>query len=241
MAPEPDQGLAVRALTAGYGGLPALHGVSLEVHPGEIVALVGANGAGKSTLLRAVAGLLRPTSGTVEFEGQRIEREPAHQVVRRGLAYVPEGRRLFGRLSVRDNLLLGAYSQPDARLREQTLSSIMALFPLLGERARQTAATLSGGEQQMLAIARGLMSRPRLLLLDEPSMGIAPRLIARIYETLKTINQAGLTVLLVEQNVRAALATAHRAYVLQTGRIVLEGRAGELLDSELVRKAFLGL
>jgi len=233
--------LRVQDLTAGYGGLPALHGVSLEVKRGEIVALVGANGAGKSTLLRAVAGLLQPRAGRIDLEGQRIDGCAAHEIVRSGIAYVPEGRHLFGRLTVLDNLLLGAFTYRDPRARARGLDEVTALFPVLKDRARQLAGTLSGGEQQMLAIARGLMSRPRLLLLDEPSLGIAPKLVARIYEALSAINRAGLTLLLVEQNVRAALACASRAYVLQTGRMVREGPSAELLGSDLVRRAFLGL
>ena len=228
--------LRVVDLVAGYRGLPALHGVSLEVRHGEIVALVGSNGAGKSTLLKSIAGLLRPDSGSIELEGARIDHLPAHRIVRAGIACVPEGRRLFGRLSVLDNLMLGAYAHGEGPLDE-----VFALFPLLRERAAQLAGTLSGGEQQMLAIGRALMSRPRLLLLDEPSLGIAPRLVARIYETLGEINRRGLTVLLVEQNVRAALRIASRAYVLQTGRVVSQGLSSELLGSELVRKAFLGI
>jgi branched-chain amino acid transport system ATP-binding protein len=237
----PDRGLVVSDLVAGYGGVPALHGVSLEVRPGEMVALLGSNGAGKSTLLRAISGLLRPGRGSVEFRGSAIERSPAHEIVRKGMAHVPEGRRLFGRLTVRDNLLLGAYGQRDEKAREEGLSQVHALFPVLAERGAQTASTLSGGEQQMLAIGRALMSRPSMLLLDEPSIGIAPKLVTRIFEALVEINRRGVTILVVEQNVRAALAHAHRGYVLQTGRVVAEGAPAELLQGDLVRKAFLGV
>jgi branched-chain amino acid transport system ATP-binding protein len=237
----PDTALAVRDLVVGYGGVPALHGVSLEVRRGEMVALLGANGAGKSTLLRAISGLLRPSRGAVELQGSAIERRPAHEIVRQGMAHVPEGRRLFGRLSVRDNLLLGAFGERDEAARSERLSEVHALFPVLAERAAQTAATLSGGEQQMLAIGRALMSRPSLLLLDEPSIGIAPKLVSRIFEALVEINRRGVSILVVEQNVRAALLRAHRGYVLQTGRVVAEGAPGELLQGDLVRKAFLGV
>jgi branched-chain amino acid transport system ATP-binding protein len=233
--------LVVRDLTAGYGGVPALHGVSLEVRSGEMVALLGANGAGKSTLLRAISGLLRPSGGAVEFRGSAIERRPAHEIVRKGMAHVPEGRRLFGRLSVRDNLLLGAYGERDQAARNERLAQVHALFPVLAERRAQTASTLSGGEQQMLAIGRALMGRPSMLLLDEPSIGIAPKLVSHIFEALVEINRRGVAILVVEQNVRAALLHVHRGYVLQTGRVVAEGGSGDLLQGDLVRKAFLGV
>ena len=233
--------LRVENLRAGYGGVPALHGVSLEVRGGEMVALLGANGAGKSTILRAISGLLVPSAGRIELGGCRLDRRAPHEIVRAGIAHVPEGRRLFGRLSVRDNLLLGAYAQEDRALREETLAEMQALFPVLAARKEQSAATLSGGEQQMLAIARGLMSRPRVLLLDEPSIGIAPRLVAKMFETLAAINRRGVTILVVEQNVRAALAHVDRGYVLQSGRVVAEGPAAQLLQGDLVRKAFLGV
>jgi branched-chain amino acid transport system ATP-binding protein len=233
--------LLVRDLTAGYGGVPALHGVSLEVRSGEMVALLGANGAGKSTLLRAISGLLRPARGSVEFRGSAIERRPAHEIVRKGMAHVPEGRRLFGRLCVRDNLLLGAYGERDLEARDERLAQVHDLFPVLADRRAQTASTLSGGEQQMLAIGRALMSRPSMLLLDEPSIGIAPKLVSRIFAALVEINQRGVAILVVEQNVRAALSHVQRGYVLQTGRVVAEGAPADLLQGDLVRKAFLGV
>ena len=236
----PDGGVHLRDVCAGYAGVPVLRGVSLSVAPGEVVALVGANGAGKSTLLKCIAGVLRPTSGTIDLDAAPLAGKAAHDVVRAGVALVPEGRRLFGRLSVDDNLLLGAYTQSDPSRRE-ALARVRNLFPVLADRAGQLAGTLSGGEQQMLAIGRALMSRPRFLLLDEPSLGIAPRIVARIYQTLGVIHREGLGILLVEQNVRLALARATRAYVLQTGRIVLSGTAEQLLESDVVRQAFLGL
>jgi branched-chain amino acid transport system ATP-binding protein len=236
----PERGIEVRELCAGYAGVAVLRGVSLSVAPGELVALVGANGAGKSTLLKCIAGLLRPTSGTIALDGASLAAEPAHHVVRAGIALVPEGRRLFARLSVDDNLLLGGHGRPDADRRD-ALARARALFPVLAERGGQLAGTLSGGEQQMLAIARALMSRPKFLLLDEPSLGIAPRVVTRIYETLAAIHREGLGILLVEQNVRLALGRASRAYVIQTGRIVLSGTADELLGAEVVRQAFLGV
>ncbi|HWE23730.1 MAG TPA: ABC transporter ATP-binding protein [Myxococcales bacterium] len=220
--------------------MPVLRGVSLSVAPGEMVTLVGANGAGKSTLLKCIAGLLRAASGAIELDGASLAGRPAHDVVRAGVALVPEGRRLFGRLSVDDNLLLGAYARSE-RERRAALPRVRELFPVLADRANQLAGTLSGGEQQMLAMARALMGRPRFLLLDEPSLGIAPRVVPRIYQTLAQIHRQGLGILLVEQNVRLALSHASRAYVLQTGSIVLSGAREELLRSDLVRQAFLGL
>ena len=235
----PEGGIEVRELSAGYTGVAVLRGVSLSVAPGELVALVGANGAGKSTLLKCIAGLLRPTAGTVALDGSPVAGKPAHVVVRAGIALVPEGRRLFGRLSVDDNLLLGAHGRRDAD-RRGALDRARELFPVLAERGGQLAGTLSGGEQQMLAIARALMSGPKFLLLDEPSLGIAPRVVTRIYETLAAIHRGGLGILLVEQNVRLALDRASRAYVMQTGKLVLSGTPSELLETDLVRQAFLG-
>ncbi len=233
--------LVVRGLEAGYDGMRALQGVSLDAYAGTIVALVGANGAGKSSLLRAISGILRPTAGTILFDGEDLSRVPAHAIVKRGIAHVPEGRRVFASATVRDNLLLGAYVERDAHARAAHLANAFATFPILEKRLAQRASTLSGGEQQMLAIARGVMSAPRLLMLDEPSLGIAPILIPQIYAGIKAIAASGTTVLLVEQNVREALAVADHAYVLQTGRIVLDGNADDLARSALVREAFLGL
>ena len=235
--------LQVRGVHVAYGaGVRALQGVSLRVHAGEVVALIGANGAGKTTLLKAIAGLVQPQTGEVSFEGQRIGAMDAADRVKLGVALVPEGRRLFSRLSVAENLTLGSWSNGDPAHRRQMLERIEALFPVLRERARQRAGTLSGGEAQMLAIARALMSRPRFLMLDEPSLGIMPRLVDQVMDSLRRLHESeGLTMFLVEQNVPAALDLADRGYVLQTGRVVLEGRSGELRGSELVRKAYLGM
>jgi branched-chain amino acid transport system ATP-binding protein len=233
--------LEIDTLAVGYDGVPALHDVSLRAGSGQIVALVGANGAGKSSLLRAISGLLRPERGSIRFEGDEIGRVPSHEIVRRGIAHVPEGRHVFATATVRDNLLLGAYVRRNSEERERRLESAFETFPILRERLSQRASTLSGGEQQMLAIARGTMSAPKLLMLDEPSLGIAPKLIPLIYAGIRRIASDGTAVLLVEQNVRDALQTADRAYVLQTGRIVAEGQASDLLDTELIKKAFLGL
>ena len=238
MAPEP--GLRIRDLCAGHGGVPVLRGVSLSIAPGEMVALVGANGAGKSTMLKCIAGLVRPTAGAIELNGTPLAGRAAHDIVRAGIALVPEGRRLFGRQSVDDNLLLGAYTRTDSE-RTADLARVRELFPVLADRAGQLAGTLSGGEQQMLAMARALMARPRFLLLDEPSLGIAPRVVSRIYDALAQVHRQGLGIFLVEQNVRLALSHASRAYVVQTGSIVLSGAREELLESDLVRQAFLGL
>jgi branched-chain amino acid transport system ATP-binding protein len=234
--------LGVRDLHVAYGsGVRALQGLSLEVRAGELVALVGANGAGKTTLLKSIAGLLRPQRGEIAFGGARIDGVDAPDRVRLGIALVPEGRRLFARLSVSENLTLGTYIDPDPGHRHETLERVYALFPVLRDRAAQRAGTLSGGEGQMLAIARALMSRPRLLMLDEPSLGIMPRMVDAILAVLGRLRGAGLTILLVEQNVPAALEVADRGYVVQTGRIVLSGPSGDLRDSDLVKKAYLGM
>ena len=233
--------LEVDNIRVGYDGVPALHGVSFNVDRGEIVSIVGSNGAGKSTILRAVSSLLKTEQGSIHFEGTRIDTQSPHDVVKRGIAHVPEGRRLFARQTVMENLILGAYTRKAPKEREEDLDKIFATFPVLKERRAQKAGTLSGGEQQMLAIGRGLMLRPKLLMLDEPSLGIAPRLVDRIFETVKELNTQGLTILLVEQNVREALELANRAYVLQTGRVVTEGSGEELLRSDAIQKAYLGI
>jgi branched-chain amino acid transport system ATP-binding protein len=235
--------LEVRDVHVAYGaGVRALQGVSLRVQPGEVVALIGANGAGKTTLLKTIAGLVQPQAGEVSFDGHPINAVDAADRVRLGVALVPEGRRLFSRLSVAENLTLGSYSNGDPGHRRQMVERIQALFPILRERARQRAGTLSGGEAQMLAIGRALMSRPRFLMLDEPSLGIMPRLVDQVMDALRQLHESeGLTMFLVEQNVPAALDLADRGYVLQTGRVVLEGRSDELRGSDLVRKAYLGI
>jgi branched-chain amino acid transport system ATP-binding protein len=233
--------LSVEHVDLSYNGVRVVQSVSFRVGQGEIVALIGGNGNGKSTILKGVSGILHPVSGRVTFEGRDITRLEAHRIVGLGISHVPEGRRLFPYLSVYKNLLLGAYLVTDKREVEERMEYVYSIFPILKERAIQKAKTLSGGEQQMLAIGRGLMSRPKLLMLDEPSWGIAPILVDRIFEVIGEIRRNGVTVLLVEQDVEAALDVCDRAYVVQTGRIVLEGPGRELLDSEIVRKAFLGL
>ena len=232
--------LLVRGLTAGYGPIDALHEVSLEVRAGEIVSLIGANGAGKSSTLRCISRIHRARAGELRFRGRDLNRLPAHEVVACGLAHVPEGRRIFPRLTVRENLEMGAYRRHDADGIAKDLEHVHALFPILRDRARQQGGTLSGGEQQMLAIGRALMSRPRMLMMDEPSMGIAPILVARIFEAVKQLRAEGMTVLLVEQNARAALRLSDRGYVMETGRITLQGTGAELAADRRVQEAYLG-
>ena len=231
--------LAVQDLVTAYGSVEALHGISFHVDDGEIVALLGANGAGKTTTLRTISGLLRPRAGEVRFAGERIDTRRAHEIVRLGLTHVPEGRWIFTLLTVDENLRLGAYAE--RRVPREALDRVFTQFPRLAERRGQLAGTLSGGEQQMLAMARALMTKPRLLLLDEPSMGLAPVLVRAIFQTIAEINRQGTTVLLVEQNANAALRLARRAYVLETGRIALEGLGAELARNEAVRRAYLGV
>ena len=223
-----------------YGAIHALKGVSLEVKAGEIVTLIGANGAGKSTTLRTMSGLLAPKSGGISFLGENIAGMPAHEIVKHGISQVPEGRRIFAEMSVQENLEMGAFTRKDKAGVEKDFEIVYNRFPRLKERRKQQAGTLSGGEQQMLAMGRALMSRPKLLLLDEPSMGLAPLLIKEIFSIIEDINREGTTVLLVEQNANMALSIAHRAYVMETGRITLQGAAKELAASEDVRKAYLG-
>ena len=233
--------LEARELTAAYSGLVALADVSITVAAGEIVCVAGANGAGKSTLLKTIAGLERPRSGAILFEGERIDHLPPHRITARGIAFVPENRRLFPRLSVRDNLRLGSYLFRGRADRDAPMAQVVALFPRLAERLDQRAETLSGGEQQMLAIGRALMTRPRLLMLDEPSQGIMPKLVDEIFAAAVQIRSAGTTVLIVEQRVTECLEIADRAYVLQTGKVIMRGTAAEIRDNPEIRKAYLGL
>ena len=232
--------LEIKDLHVYYGAIHAIKGISLTVNEGEIVTLIGANGAGKSTTLRTISGLLTPRGGSVSFLGKDISGAPAQDIVRAGISQVPEGRRIFANMTVMENLELGAYSRSDKEGIARDYEMVFGRFPRLRERREQAAGTLSGGEQQMLAMGRALMSRPKLLLLDEPSMGLAPLLIREIFHIIVDINKAGTTVLLVEQNANMALSIASRAYVLETGRITLSGDAGELAQSEAVRRAYLG-
>ncbi|MEW5910980.1 MAG: ABC transporter ATP-binding protein [Thermodesulfobacteriota bacterium] len=233
--------LEVKDLTVRYGGITALRAVGLSVAAGEIVTLVGANGAGKSTLLAAVSGLLRPAAGSIRYQGREIAGVGAHRLSRQGLILVPEGRRVFVNLSVQENLVLGGYFRRQDAAFNEDLARIYQAFPRLAERRRQAAGTLSGGERQMLALGRGLMGRPRLLMLDEPSLGLSPRLVAEVFDIIRRIHAQGVTVLLVEQNAAAALALAQRAYVLETGRVVLSGSGRELAADGRVQRAYLGI
>jgi len=232
--------LSVRDLRVSYGAIRALHGISLSVGKGEVVSLIGANGAGKTSTLRAVSGMLRPQSGKVVLAGDDVTGQKAHQLVPRGMAHAPEGRGIFPNMTVRENLALGAYLRRDSEGIERDEARCFELFPVLKERIGQAAGTLSGGEQQMLAISRALMSRPTLLLLDEPSLGLAPQVVAKIFGILRDVNATGMSILLVEQNAHLALGIAHYAYVLETGEIVMEGPGDELLSSPEIRKAYLG-
>ena len=232
--------LEVRGLKVSYGGINAVKGVDLDVAEGELVTLIGANGAGKTTTLKALAGLLRPAAGRIHYNGVDITARPAFELVRQGLALVPEGRGVFGRLTVEENLAMGAYSRRDRARITTDFDRVYGLLPRLAERRRQPGGTLSGGEQQMLAIGRALMSRPRMLLLDEPSMGLAPLMVQTIFETIRAIAAEGVTLLLVEQNAKLALETCHRGYVMESGLIALADGASHLLKNPLVRQAYLG-
>jgi branched-chain amino acid transport system ATP-binding protein len=232
--------LEVNKINVFYGAIHAIKEISFQVNQGEIVTLIGANGAGKSTTLKAISGLVRPKTGAIIYNGINLTEKAAHDIVKQGISQVPEGRRIFANMSVRENLAMGAYQRSDRAEIAEDIEHVYDLFPRLRERQNQLAGTLSGGEQQMLATGRGLMSRPKLLLLDEPSMGLAPLLVKEIFEIIKEINREGTTILLVEQNANMALSIAHRAYVLETGKVVLEGPAKELAQNEEVRKAYLG-
>ncbi len=231
--------LQVRDLRVSYGAIEAVKGITFDVHRGQVVTLIGGNGAGKTTTLRTISGLLRAASGQVLFEGERIDRRPGHLILRKGIAQSPEGRRIFAQMTIRENLELGAFSRKDDGV-EADIDHVYELFPVLGERRTQKAGTLSGGEQQMLAMGRAMMSRPRLLLLDEPSMGLSPIMMRKIFSTVRELRSTGTTILLVEQNAQAALSLADQGYVIETGKIVLSGPGRQLLDDEGVRKAYLG-
>lgn len=233
--------LHIEGLSTGYGAVQVLWDLSLEVNEGEFVALVGANGAGKTTLLNTISGIMRPWAGTISFLGNRIDAVEANDIVNMGLAHIPESRRLFADMSVKENLEMGAYPDRSWKERRETLKWVFGLFPRLRERAGQMARTLSGGEQQMLAMGRGLMSKPKLVIIDEPSNGLAPKVVSEVFEILTSLQKEGITILLVEQNVQQTLAIADRAYVLENGRIALEGACSFLRESDHVRKAYLGL
>jgi len=233
--------LKVNKIRCSYDKAPVIFDVSFEVKEKELVAIVGANGAGKSTIMKTIAGLMNPKSGTINFEGKDISQLPAHMVLREGISYVPEGRRLFAKLSVQENLALGAYIEKNQKEIKRRQDEIFELFPILSERSTQIAETLSGGEQQMLAIARGMMSKPKLLMLDELSLGLMPALVEKVMDAVVNVNKKGTTVLLVEQMVQEALEIADRGYIIQTGRIIQSGKAVELLESDNVRKAYMGM
>ncbi len=232
--------LEVKDLEVYYGMIQAIKGISFEVNEGEIVSLIGANGAGKTTILHTITGLLSPKKGSVLFEGTDITKVPAHKIVSLGMAHVPEGRRVFAQMSVYQNLKMGAYTRKDKEELEKTLATVYKRFPRLEERKNQLAGTLSGGEQQMLAMGRALMSHPRIILMDEPSMGLSPILVNEIFDIIQSVSASGTTVLLVEQNAKKALSIADRAYVLETGNIVKSGNAHELMDDDSIKKAYLG-
>ncbi|HIW84208.1 MAG TPA: ABC transporter ATP-binding protein [Candidatus Dorea gallistercoris] len=232
--------LTIKDLEVYYGVIQAIKGVSFEVNQGEVIALIGANGAGKTTILHTITGLIAPKNGSVLFEGKELTKMPAHKIVSLGMAHVPEGRRVFSDLSVYENLRMGAYTRRDKNEIEQTLEKVYERFPRLKERRNQMAGTLSGGEQQMLAMGRALMSKPKIILMDEPSMGLSPIMVNEIFSIIQEVSDGGTTVLLVEQNAKKALAIADRGYVLETGNIVLEGKASDLLDNDSIKKAYLG-
>ena len=232
--------LKVTDLQVYYGVIQALKGISFEVNEGEVIALIGANGAGKTTILHTVTGLINQKAGKIEFEGKDISHTPAYKIVAEGMAHVPEGRRVFAELSVYDNLMMGAYTRKDKKEIAETLAMVYKRFPRLEERKKQMAGTLSGGEQQMLAMGRALMSNPKIILMDEPSMGLSPIFVNEIFDIIKAVSASGTTVLLVEQNAKKALSIADRAYVLETGKIILEGDAKVLMNDERVKKAYLG-
>ena len=237
---EPMAMLTVKDLQVYYGVIQAIKGVSFEVNEGEVIALIGANGAGKTTILHTITGLISPKMGSVLFEGRNLLKTPAHKIVSLGMAHVPEGRRIFQELTVYENLILGAFTLNDKQQIEENLRNVYQRFPRLEERRTQIAGTLSGGEQQMLAIGRALMSNPKIILMDEPSMGLSPLLVSEIFDIIKEVSQSGTTILLVEQNAKKALSIADRAYVLETGNIVLSGPAKEMMDNDQVKKAYLG-
>ena len=232
--------LEIKDLEVFYGMIQAIKGVSFQVNEGEVIALIGANGAGKTTILHTVTGLLEAKKGSVFFDGKDITKTPAHKIVSMGMAHVPEGRRVFANLSVYQNLRMGAYTRKDKQEREETLKTVYKRFPRLEERKKQLAGTLSGGEQQMLAMGRALMSHPRIILMDEPSMGLSPIFVNEIFDIIKEVSASGTTVLLVEQNAKKALSISDRGYVLETGKIVLEGRSEDLLNNDSIKKAYLG-